>query len=150
MKPHLVTAIMMLTAFLANAQSESLHQSLGDRNGVMTLTLNQSLENFLNGGFDLDDSELHIEGDASRIELSIVSGEADVADIYHEITGKLNSDRYEVVDMDDDEKEHLAVWVSRQGHHIDVIHVLISKDDDHEDDGIIFASLYGDFTVEED
>lgn len=130
------------------AQADSPYQFLNRTENVICLTLNTTIEDFIDGTLELDDVEITIEGDAERIELSIVSDEANTNEVYHKIKSFVRDAHLEqiVVEDEDDGKGQLYIWVKRNGSKVSTIHFMVMNDDGG---GFVFASVHGDFTVED-
>lgn len=110
------------------------------------MSLNTTIEDFFDGQLDLDEREFEIEGDASKIQFSVISDDADTETIYHTITQKLYAANLHKVTIEED-GGRVTLWMVRNGNLVTEIHAIIIDDKDSK--GLVVATLLGEFVVEE-
>ncbi|TNE28860.1 MAG: DUF4252 domain-containing protein [Bacteroidetes bacterium] len=148
MKTKLTAVFIIVLSWVGMAQTPSvdLHKYLDRQEGVFSMSLNTSIEDFFDGQLDIDESDFQIEGDASKIQLSIISDDADTESIYHHVTSALRSANLERISIEED-GEKVTLWMVRNGDIVTEIHAIIIDKDDPK--GLIIATLLGEFVVEE-
>ncbi|GGH72828.1 DUF4252 domain-containing protein [Phaeocystidibacter marisrubri] len=148
MKTKLTAVFIIVLSWVGMAQTPSvdLHKYLDRQEGVFSMSLNTSIEDFFDGQLDIDERDFQIEGDASKIQLSIISDDADTESIYHHVTSSLRSANLERISIEED-GEKVTLWMVRNGDIVTEIHAIIIDKDDPK--GLIIATLLGEFVVEE-
>ncbi|KAB2814210.1 DUF4252 domain-containing protein [Phaeocystidibacter luteus] len=147
MKSTITLLLISAFSWVASGQvGDRIHDRLSEESGSLSLSMNQSLDDVIDGDFDLEDAGVLIQGEAHKTKVSIVSEENNnLSSLYHQIVNVLyNAGMEQILAVKEDDGQ-VTLWVEELNEEVDELHVLISGDDD----GLVYVTLYGSFTVTE-
>ncbi|NVK29170.1 MAG: DUF4252 domain-containing protein [Flavobacteriia bacterium] len=147
MKSTITLLFISVLSWAASGQvGDRIHERLAEERGSLSLSMNQSLDDVIDGDLDLEDAGILIRGEAQKTKVSIVSEENNhLSDLYHQIVNLLFSEDMEQILVVKEDDGQVTLWAEALNEEVDELHVLISGDDD----GLVYVTLYGSFTVTE-
>lgn len=148
MKNYITIALLGLSSSLTWAQSQvvNVYDEIADERGVFAMSMNVDIEDFFDEVIDINESQYHIEGDATKIQVMYVSETDDTRDLYRHLVRMLNQSDLDYIKIDSEDDEDVSIWMVRTGDHVSEIH-LIAVDGDFE--SFVVATLLGDFEIQD-
>lgn len=140
-------SILMLSAFSWSAHAQEvgdrIHDLLSDQDGVISLSMNQSVDQIFDGQVDIEELGIEVTGESDRVQVSVMDNDESESDeIAQRILSALSSEGLESVSLKED-NNNIVVWVAEFDAPVNEIHLTITG----EGDKIVYITIYGDFTV---
>ncbi len=142
----LITGVMIAGISLLSTAQEvgnRIHDLLSNENGVISMSMNRSLDEVFDGEVDLEELGISISGNSDRVKVSILEDDNEDGEVAQRILEALYAEGLASISIKEDDNK-VSLWLAEYDEPISELHLTISS----SDGGLVYITVYGEFIVQ--